>query len=62
MSISFNCVNLFQEMRNFFYFIQMSGSVDFEAKVTYKLLTSFKLVCIQTKHSVFRSARDRVKV
>ena len=32
--------------------IKMCGSVNYEAKVTYKLLSSYKLVCIQTKQSV----------
>ena len=41
--------------------ISMCGSVNSEAKVTYKLL-SYKLVCIQTKQSVVSMARHRIKV
>ena len=40
----------------------MCGSVNYEAKVTYKLLSSYKLVCIQTKQSVVSTARHGFKV
>ena len=40
----------------------MCGSVNYEAKVTYKLLSSYKLVWIQTKQSVVSMARPRIKV
>ena len=42
--------------------ISMCGSVNYEAKVTYKLLSSYKLVCIQTKQSVVSTARHGIKV
>ena len=42
--------------------ISMCGSVNYEAKVTYKLLSSYKLVCIQTKDSVVSMARHGIKV
>ena len=42
--------------------IEMSSSVNFEAKVTYKLLSSYKMVCIQTKQSVLLMARHGIKV
>ena len=53
---------------NFLYFsfllsiIWMCGSVNYESKVTYKLLSSYKLVCIQTKQSVVSMARHGLKV
>ena len=42
--------------------IQTSSSVNFEAKVTYKLLSSYKFVCIQTKQSVVSMAGHGLKV
>ena len=42
--------------------IQMAGSVNFEAKKAYKLLASYKLVCMRTQSSVVAMARHGLKV
>ena len=44
------------------FVIHMSSSVNYESKNTYKLLMSYKIVCIQTKQLSIVQARHGLKV